>query len=121
MYARKQRLLLCVLCLLVAVVGCDRVWRLLPTPCVEVDHDGFPGTYCIYPEAHPSRRSSNGGPEDAVEMADIGMAVRTAEDPVQPSGSGIQRAGSSFLAKEVFVQTANLYSGGGVQRSFLLV
>jgi hypothetical protein len=82
MYARKQRLLLCGrnsdARLLVGVVGGDRVWRLLPTPCVEVDHDGFPGTYCIYPEAHPYRRSSKGGPENAVEMADIGMAVRTA-------------------------------------------
>jgi hypothetical protein len=39
------------------------------------------------PEAHPSRRSYGSaiGLEDAVEMVDISMAARTAEDPVWPS------------------------------------
>jgi hypothetical protein len=51
------------------------------------------------------------GQEHAVEMADIGMALRTAEDHVRPSGIGIQRAGSSFLAREVFVLML-LHNGG---------
>jgi hypothetical protein len=49
------------------------------------------------PVAHPSRRSSNGGPEDAVEMVDIGTAVRTAEDPVGPPVCGLQRAEPVFV------------------------